>query len=120
MMEKIGVRQVEQPGGIIRHHIGRARDVVVKVDVSMEALVKGLKAEEVGGRACRSGRATALPADGGNIVMDCMESPFARFAMVGQHIMMSDAAREFQVADGDSASWVVGGHKLGSNGVRER
>ena len=59
-MEKIGVRQVEQPGGIIRHHIGRARYVVVKVDVSMEALVKGLKAEEVGGRACRSGRATAL------------------------------------------------------------
>ena len=69
----------------------------------MMALVEGLEAQQVRGRAQGSGGPFLLPATSGDIISECADGAFSAVVVLYEHVEMRDLAGQFQVGVGDSS-----------------
>jgi hypothetical protein len=68
MIQKLRVSQVPETGAVIRHAICCAGDVGEARTIAVEALVKGLKAKEIGWCSGGSAATFTLPGNSGSVV----------------------------------------------------
>jgi hypothetical protein len=97
------VSGVEETRRIVRHVVTIAREVILQREVSMEALMQGLHAEEGGHRRSGGAGPFAMPVQGGNVVGARLRGALANVVTLYGSLVVEEAAGEFQFGVGDGA-----------------
>lgn len=93
MKSKVGERL--ETGGIISHHVGRARDVVDKVAVAMGTLVIAGELADVGSWARGRDRSLLETGHSGGVVTESFQGGVANLIGGGYDIQLSQDGRLF-------------------------
>lgn len=107
MGQQVRIRQVPETGGVVRHDVGGARDVVGGAAVAEMALVEAGQSQEVSGRPAGGAGPFAQPRCGGGVVPKVAGCSVANVEVLGKHVGVSEATGKFQVTVGDSAMGVA-------------
>jgi hypothetical protein len=107
MGKQVGIREMPETGAVIGHGVSWSRDVRDSDRVAVLALVQGLEAEEVRGRARGGGAAFRLPGGCRGVVREGVYSFLTDIQGVDKNIVMGDGAGELEVRIADRARGIV-------------
>jgi hypothetical protein len=109
------VGERKEAGGIIRHAIGRAGNVVINGEVAMMALVHTVNAEEIRGGSVGGDGAFDATDEGGVVVVEKRHGSVLDGVMGDEDVLMGNNTREFEIGVGDRAVGVVNGNQAAAN-----
>jgi hypothetical protein len=92
-----------QTRAVVGHNVKRAGNVVKGGMITVEALVQGLEAKEVGRRAVGSDRTLSLPGNSRGVVCTGMDSAFPNVDEGSISILLNDGPGELQIGVIDGA-----------------
>lgn len=118
MEERMG--EVLQAGAVVRHLVDWSWEVLGVVAVAVVALVVAGELAEVGGRAGGGHGLLAGSADGGCVVAHVLQGGVNHGVAVRHDVKLGQEGSLLQVAVGDVAREVVGGHEGVLHVLRER
>jgi hypothetical protein len=104
--EKRLVGQVKQTGGGVGHLIFRARDVVFKLYITVEALMYRLVAKDGRSGRCGGNRTASCPIKSGEVVRAGEDRALPQIKTMGGDVVMPQAAKELELRIIQAAVWV--------------
>jgi hypothetical protein len=118
--EKRLVGQVKQTGGCVGHAIFGARNVVFKRNITVEALMHGLMAQD--GSSGRSGgnRTAPCPIKSCEVVRVGQDRALTQIKTMCGDVVMPQAAQEFELRVIHAAVWIGEGDEAVLHVFRER
>ena len=113
--EKRGVGKVGKTRRIVRKRVERARHVVFKRDIAVEALVHRMLAEKRRGGRRGSNGASSVPKKGSEIVGGRAQGALTHVKTPGGNIVVEKSAEEFQLGVVEGTPGIVGGGEVAAD-----
>ena len=110
--QQLLVVQVPQPGAIVRHPVGDARDEEVPLLIAVRPLMHRRQPEQVGCWRCRRHRSFGGPAEPSRVVRPCCRRRLCDVDLVHQDVVAGQRPRQLQLRVVDAAGGVVERYKL--------